>query len=1433
MANKRRGNFLGQQRLDVSHVKAVESAVSNDFDELLNCLVIGEGKSYVVRGFTISMPGAIGSSASGLQLLVADSAFLHGNSDKSGTYYVVPSGTPAEVLSSTTNTKVEGAFTPSTDNYIGIEFVREVDDTTTDQVPFWNPTTNIEVTKTVPLAITLDYKIVISTSSFASNVLPIAIVQTDASNNVIEVTDRRALLYRLASAGASEPDPFYEYPWTDGRAENFYKSTSSASDPFFGGDKQISNMKEFFDALMTEIKLFKGTPYWYSPGTGGSISRLRQDVANTTITGKGNVSHDAVTSGLINWSQNFYINFIGGRLRYQITANPATSDITLADNQVCYVNLIRGVNITPNLVFTNGGAVVSSVGAVDWTTDLLPGDFVKNAAEGDEKYYEILSVDSLSQVTLTENFQEASSGASGFNAQYAFGSYETNATPSTDRHLRVADRGSVPFGQDYFWLFSRQDDTSSVPYIYVRALGNGELEKGEEREISDNTSADVLTYIGSTSESDQDPAYATLATGAKTGTENYNSVQGENLTVRLSKLTSMMSDKAQDRNIRILSDHERVKNVIDTTFQRVTFVGGSASADVIVPGSADNGTIGLSGTLSLEANKAAYFSVDRNAAFSVANLAALTVVDITALPINENVFVFAYRLADNKVYLWDGSVIEGFSVNDREIPSHVGLVNDVRINKNLKMIGGGTWSWDLGTNTLANSASAYLQIPEITTVSNEISAQSIVLSADGECAYVRAKKSSGASTRTVVVADIASILQENDIYIIARRVGNDVIVGSSSFAMKDGEFLELDGALAEINRYHGQLAVRPLATITDRVRISGSDIAKLSGSQLSLEQKNLILSMEEVVIDFGTGNVFESDGSTPFNGGANDFTPQTIPANEYFWYSISVLPNTTNADNTISGQILVIPATATNVVLANAPKAPFPSSGIKLCNVYVQRNAGDTALENIDYANIIQLGVGGSGGGSGDANADLTRYQDRLQLAPFQYANTNIASVDETGQLDGSSTATYDIPSGNFKFADSTAQILLSTQQLDADFLAEESDLTTVELYTIWDLDNIDTGATYEISRDGTNFQTLTASRIGNSDAYRALHTFTDEPSNAFNQEYAVANADSVKDFNDSTQQEISQKFTVAATTVYKDIILYINKNTASATGRYVAEIVRDDTGAPSTDVNDIVWTSPSQNIDSLATGNNVVTISSQFAMVAGDYHLIVRPDDAYRTQYGVSASDKISLRMDSSSGPTPNLRLHNGTSWGAEVANETAVYRLEGRVLDLRVRITSAATAGDKYLSSYGIYYKFEDHIEYTKPVFREIFKFDGTVDNDNEFTLTNFLPDSRLLMVFALGTGQIFRYGDFVLDGHKVIFPENTFNVVGDVELEMLQIQAVDGVASNVADALLTANFLGSTDAGIDKSVAGRGIILRNQNGDLVEVGLDASNNWTYTLL
>lgn len=465
MAVRRSYNALNQVRVSVPDIRGIESAIRSDFDELLGGLITGAGKPYIVRGFEIEMAGSIGSSANSLQVIVERSSILHSTSATAGTFFVVPVGSPSQTLSSTVNPKVLGSFTPGSLNYVGIDYSRQVDNSTAIQRYFWSPATRSEFVKTAPQAELLDYRLVISVSPFTSNpnVLPLAVIETDGANNVLSVEDRRPLLFRLGTAGAGNPDPTYQYGWnnhSEGREENPSSSSSSSISPFRGGDKQIFSMKEMFDSLMTEIKLIKGTPFWYSESVGGSIYRIRTDVANTIITSKGAVSHHATMSGKLNWSQDINLIVIGSRLNYKVLANPSSNDIILDNEEVAYITLVRDVPIIPNLVFTQFSNLVTSVGNVPWTTGLQAGDFVKDASGLEDKYYEISSVDSPSQVSLVQGYLESSTGIGGIKCVYSFGVYQAVNTPTSNRHVKIGLRNDVEINQDNYWLFARQDGSA-------------------------------------------------------------------------------------------------------------------------------------------------------------------------------------------------------------------------------------------------------------------------------------------------------------------------------------------------------------------------------------------------------------------------------------------------------------------------------------------------------------------------------------------------------------------------------------------------------------------------------------------------------------------------------------------------------------------------------------------------------------------------------------------------------------------------------------------------------------------------------------------------------------------------------------------------------------------------------------------------------------
>lgn len=521
MAIMRRVSYLSEMRLDTPDMRSIESAVSADFDAVAQSFIAGPTTPYVMSGFTISVTGAIGGASNGLQMVVAGGSLLHTKASQSGSFLMVPAGTPNEVLNSSTNTSVTGAFTPNSINYVGIDYSRFADPTTNVTRYIWDDTSKTESTTTAPAAQVLDYQIVITSSPWASNILPIAIITTDSNNNVVSITDARNQLFRLGQGGSS-PNPSYIYPWSQGRTEVSPTTTSNSSDPFNGGDKNFNDLKDWMDAVMSVLKEIKGTTFWYSISSSGSLETLREDLGNTVITGRGHIAHGVLPAdgqtptapGQINWDQDINIRVIGSEIAYTLSANPTSNFITLTEDQVAYITLVRDVVITPSLIFTNSSPTVVSVGGVSWTTPLAAGDWIKLSTDTNAGYYKILSVDSLIQVTLTTPYGGASTGVVGAKANYAFGAYNAVASPSGQRDIFIATRGNVPEGQNMFWLFLRSDNGGATPRVYIRFLGS-ELEEGVDRDISDTTPVELLQYIGSPSQAAFAPKYvAALTPGA-------------------------------------------------------------------------------------------------------------------------------------------------------------------------------------------------------------------------------------------------------------------------------------------------------------------------------------------------------------------------------------------------------------------------------------------------------------------------------------------------------------------------------------------------------------------------------------------------------------------------------------------------------------------------------------------------------------------------------------------------------------------------------------------------------------------------------------------------------------------------------------------------------------------------------------------------------
>lgn len=809
-------------------------------------------------------------------------------------------------------------------------------------------------------------------------------------------------------------------------------------------------------------------------------------------------------------------------------------------------------------------------------------------------------------------------------------------------------------------------------------------------------------------------------------------------------------------------------------------------------------------------------------------------------PVSINTFVLATR-NNNKIYLGGGlleledgetnQIGDGFSTQNQtymgatsesddkpQYSSTTYIANDDPLNvasgkldaamtsavsrdnqaRTAKLIRGGTWHWVSSTNTLSWSSNAFISIAGLAENVNQLDAVSNTdLDADGKVLYIDLKRTAGASSRPIQNAAVASVTLGDDTYVFARRVGSDVLIGNS-FLLKDGEYLELDGALAEINRYMGQLRMES-TTNPNEIAIAGADQTLLDGAILSQELSDFVLNFSSATLNFTTGAV------TGVTGIAFDAIT-TIPDGDYVWYGIGMLPDTVGADNRIAAQIQVTKAGSSDPVQGDAPFANILGDK-KLGAILVQRSGANAVVVTIRR---LGVGAGGAGGGIGDTTDIFETLKNMLMDSLYEFVTPNVFVQDEDDKIDGSATGEYSLVSKTFEM--DAAETMVSINMLSDDFLNEAVDIVKIQLAAFWELASLDPSATYEVSRDGgAEYQNMTSEmdRIGETDTFVGTHEFEEESGNTSLSSQAGKTGELQLDT--FFQHELAQEFTLTATTVIRE--LDVDLTIAGSPGGYmIVRLVADDGGGlPSTDTADILaetWV----DVTGLSTGTETITIP-RTVLTAGTYHIVFATDDTYKSIY--SGSDHVKWDISSAGS---GAAKYDGATWSV-LASTGFLHDLKGYVLDLRIRITAS---GSYKLTGTGVFYDIQTTGVIGGVKNRQVFTFNSTA-NPNEFTLTNFYPDPDLLRVYLAETGQVFKAPALTFDGRKVIFPEDSFDnggIPADMTLIFDQTEGGSFDNSDMNALLLAGNFLGSTDPSIDRSSPGRGPIVRSPDGTLYEI-------------
>lgn len=461
------------ERLDLPDLLSIDSYNAGDWKYFLKGIV-GDTKPYVLKGFDVIDPqSAIGTQSCSIR--VADSMVFYPGAGAGSFYHGLQEGHPQAA-------PIVPELRKNAVNYVYLTF--STFNTSVDSRAFWDVDKDGgaggEFTQDVNTESVLKVEVNVSTGSFPSNTIPIAMV-TVGPVVITAIEDARDMMFRLGSGGIN-PNPFNSYDWRSlpnssyERAEPPTLMTAGGVNPFQGGDKNILSLKEWMDAVMSKLRELGGTAYWYQDASSFSLISGFVDALATGFKSKGAWMHDSSTPGLVTWTEDIHV---------KITADPRTyifrnGSKTLANEQVMYVPLVRNTQLgTSDLAvnWTNGANYINTNGGVLGSfSNLAKGDWVKKANDPNhyflrvEEFYDGINLSGSTTSAANARSVRLSStylGSTGTeNGRYDQGIYDNTEVVVSDR-----DEAAITVaGGNFHWMALRSDTIENIANVTTTAL---------------------------------------------------------------------------------------------------------------------------------------------------------------------------------------------------------------------------------------------------------------------------------------------------------------------------------------------------------------------------------------------------------------------------------------------------------------------------------------------------------------------------------------------------------------------------------------------------------------------------------------------------------------------------------------------------------------------------------------------------------------------------------------------------------------------------------------------------------------------------------------------------------------------------------------------------------------------------------------------------
>lgn len=257
---------------------------------------------------------------------------------------------------------------------------------------------------------------------------------------------------------------------------------------------------------------------------------------------------------------------------------------------------------------------------------------------------------------------------------------------------------------------------------------------------------------------------------------------------------------------------------------------------------------------------------------------------------------------------------------------------------NAEIIAGGNWSWDSTLNTLSWSSGAYISVPGMILAANAITAGSVILAA-GEVAYVIANiRNNSPSALTITVVASANLLpQRNDLYILARRDGADVIL-DDEYRLMHGQSLTIGQTPYETpDPYWEQLQL--FSDTTQSIQIQNSDFV-FEGGTLTFSLLGKVVEFSGASINFTTGTV-----TGAASAGMLPITTAITTDSHYAWYIFSLIADITQPNGSTSVKINV--SIGASDAAANDAVYPTMLPTVPIGAVRVQRQGSIALVDEI------------------------------------------------------------------------------------------------------------------------------------------------------------------------------------------------------------------------------------------------------------------------------------------------------------------------------------------------------------------------------------------------------------------------------------------------------------------------------------------------------